>query len=273
MQSVTTEEEREWVRHAASLDAQIVMNKTQRTARPRDKTLLGPPNVLRNCEHGKRLLCHTRLLIKRRRLATHHLFKPPCRTRRIIICDVATVQTRIQTSCAPARPHVEITRHAFRTPCCHTCDGAAANFCAGVKPPDEIGEQPGQTQILLKNHGNTMPLNNCTEKLLRWRACVALVQPTFDKQLFRKLANIKHTTVLTFKTPEHCLHLFLAIANIEQTCRLCWQTVQNPFSDLDQKNVHNDANSMNLHAPTVRIQKQPPKQTMARKRNTSNANN
>ena len=48
---------------------------------------------------------------------------------------------------------------------------------------------------------------------------------------------------------QHCLHLFLAIANIEQTCRLCWQTVQNTFSDLDQKNVHNDANPMTLHAP------------------------
>ena len=130
MQSVTTEKEREWARHAASLDAQIVTNKTQELHGHVTKHCLVHQTFLRNCERGKRLLCHTRPLIKRRRLATHHFFKPPCRTRRIIICDVATVQTRIQTSCAPARPHLETTRHEFRTPCCHRYECAAADFSA-----------------------------------------------------------------------------------------------------------------------------------------------
>ena len=53
-----------------------------------------------------------------------------------------------------------------------------------------------------------------------------------------------------------------ASSNIVCTCSLRLPT----SSKLDQKNVHNDANPMKLHAPTVRIQKQPPKQTMARKR-------
>ena len=72
-----------------------------------------PTKLLRNCEHGKRLLSHTRSLIKRQR--SHHSFKPPCRTRRNIICDASTVQTRTKTSCASARPHMETRRHAFRT--------------------------------------------------------------------------------------------------------------------------------------------------------------
>ena len=158
MQSVTTEKKTGVGTPRRIVGCTNCHEQDSRTARPRDKTLLGPPNFLRNCEHGKRLLCHTRPLIKRRRLATHHFSKPPCRTRRIIICDVATVQTRIQTSCAPARPHIDTTRHAFRTPCCHTCERAAANFSAEVKPPDEIGEHPGQTQILLKKHAGTQCL-------------------------------------------------------------------------------------------------------------------
>ena len=171
-----------------------------RTARPRNKTLFGPPNFLHKCEHGKRFLSHTLSLVKKRRLATHHSFKPPCRTRRIVICDVTTVQ--IQTSCAPAQPHMESTRHAFRTPCCHTYECAAADFSAGVKPPDEIGEHPGQTQIRLTNSRE----HNVSEQVYRKTAAVESMRrpcPT----------NLRQTCVS--KTSKHQTH---GGSHLQDTC-------------------------------------------------------
>ena len=170
MQSATTEKEWEWVRHAALLDAQIVMNKTQELHGHVTKHCLVHQTFLCNCEHGKRLLSHTRPLIKRRRLATHHSVKPPCRTRRIIICDVATVQTRIQTSCAPARPHLEITTtcipHAMHS-ALHVATDASVLLQTSLqesKPPDEIGEHPGQTQTPTEQHARTQCLGTIAPK-------------------------------------------------------------------------------------------------------------
>ena len=204
VQSVTTEK-----RTGVGTSRRIVgctncHEQDSRTARPRDKTLLGPQNFLRNCELGKRLLSHTRPLIKKTVPGNPPLLQPPCRTRRIIICDVATVQTRIQTSCTPARPHLETTRHAFRTPCCHTYECAAADFSAEVKPPDKIGEHPGQTQILLKNSRE----HNASEQLHRKAAAVESMRrpcPTNLQQTNSCVENLQTSSTRRFSPSGHLL--------------------------------------------------------------------
>ena len=192
-----------------------------RTARPRNKTLLGPPNFLTNCEHGKCILSHTRSLVKRQRLATHHSFKPPCRTRRIVF---VTLQLCKHGYKLPAHLH----DHTWRAHDMRSAPHAATHTSVLLQTSLLESNHKTKSENTLDKHksvwqtrGDTMPLNKCTEKLLRWRACVALVQPTFGKHVFRKLANIKHTAVLTFKTPVAIPHAYRVAQRIIQASVRC----------------------------------------------------